>query len=80
MSHDAIFKLNPTVVNILGDIAYDAQGNQVAYDKAAVEAKLVELQAEEAAKAQAAIDAKQSALAKLTKLGLTEDEVKALVA
>jgi hypothetical protein len=32
-----------------------------------------------AAKAQAAIDIKASALAKLAKLGLTQDEVKALV-
>jgi D-alanyl-D-alanine carboxypeptidase len=35
---DAIYKLNPTVVTIRGDIAYDADGNEVAYDKAAVEA------------------------------------------
>jgi hypothetical protein len=36
-------------------------------------------QATVAAKAQAAIDTKASALAKLTALGLTQDEVKALV-
>ena len=36
-------------------------------------------QAEEDAKQQAAIDAKASALAKLAALGLTQDEVKALV-
>ncbi len=35
---DAIFKLNPSVVTICGDVAYDAEGNEVAYDKAAVEA------------------------------------------
>ena len=35
---DAIYKLNPSVVTIRGDIAYDADGNEVAYDKAAVEA------------------------------------------
>ena len=34
---DAIFKLNPSVVTIRGDIAYDADGNEVAYDKAAVQ-------------------------------------------
>lgn len=34
----AVFKLNPTVVTIRGDVAYDADGNEVAYDKAAVEA------------------------------------------
>ena len=37
-NHDAIFKLNPSVVTIRGDIAYDADGNEVAYDKVAVQA------------------------------------------
>ena len=72
MNHDAIYKLNPTVVTICGDVAYDADGNEVAYDLQAVTA-----QAE--ADAQAVIDTRASALAKLSKLGLTEDEVKALV-
>ena len=35
---DAIYKLNPSVVTIRGDIAYDANDNEVAYDKAAVQA------------------------------------------
>jgi hypothetical protein len=35
---DAIYKLNPSVVTIRGDVAYDANGNEVSYDKAAVEA------------------------------------------
>jgi hypothetical protein len=35
---DAIFKLNPSVVTIRGDVAYDKDGNEVAYDKAAVQA------------------------------------------
>jgi len=35
---DAIYKLNPSVVTIRGDIAYDANGNEVAYDKSAVQA------------------------------------------
>ena len=38
MIHDAIYKLNPSVVTIRGDIAYDADGNEVAYDKSAVQA------------------------------------------
>jgi len=38
MNHDAIYKLNPNVVSIGGDVAYDADGNEVAYDKAAVQA------------------------------------------
>jgi hypothetical protein len=37
MNHDAIYKLNPTVAVIRGDIAYDINGNEVAYDKSAVE-------------------------------------------
>ena len=36
--HNAIFKLNPNVVSIGGEIAYDANGNEVAYDKDAVQA------------------------------------------
>jgi hypothetical protein len=38
MMHEAIYKLNPSVVTIRGDIAYDADGKEVAYDKAAVQA------------------------------------------
>ena len=34
----AIHKLNPSVVVIRGDVAYDADGNEVAYDKSAVQA------------------------------------------
>jgi len=37
-NHDAIYALNPNVAVIRGDIAYDADGNEVAYDKAAVQA------------------------------------------
>jgi len=35
---NAIYKLNLSVVTIRGDVAYDADGNEVAYDKAAVQA------------------------------------------
>jgi len=35
---EAIYKLNPSVVTIRGDVAYDADGNEVAYDKVAVQA------------------------------------------
>jgi hypothetical protein len=35
---DAIYKLNPSVVTIRGDVAYDSDGNEVAYDKDAVQA------------------------------------------
>jgi len=36
--HEAIYKLNPTVVTIRGDDAFDAEGNAVSYDEAAVQA------------------------------------------
>lgn len=68
----AIYKLNPQIAIIRGDVAYDKDGNEVAYDLEAVTA-----QAE--ADAQAVIDVRESALAKLAALGLTQDEVKALV-
>ena len=35
---DAIYKLYPNVVRTVGDVAYDADGNEVAYDKDAVQA------------------------------------------
>ena len=35
---EAVFALNPNVAVIRGDVAYDADGNEVAYDKTAVEA------------------------------------------
>jgi len=38
MNHEAIYKINPSVVTIRGDVAYDKDGNEVSYDKAAVEA------------------------------------------
>jgi hypothetical protein len=69
---EAIYKLYSQVISIVGDIAYDADGNEVAYD-------LSRVTAQAQADAQAIIDTKASALAKLTALGLTEDEVKALV-
>jgi hypothetical protein len=72
MITSAIYKLYPNVVRTVSNVAYDANGAEVTYDLQAVTA-----QAE--ADAQAVIDAKASALAKLAALGLTQDEVKALV-
>jgi hypothetical protein len=37
-NNTAIFKLYPQVDMIRGDVAYDADGNEVAYDKDAVQA------------------------------------------
>ena len=36
--HDAIYKLNPTVVTIRGDVAYDANEQVVTYDLSAAQA------------------------------------------
>ena len=36
--HNAIYKLNPSVITIRGDVAYDADGNEVVYDETAVQA------------------------------------------
>jgi hypothetical protein len=35
---DAIYKLYPNVIRTVGETAYDANGNEVAYDKSAVQA------------------------------------------
>jgi len=35
---EAIYKLNSSVVIVRGDVAYDADGNEIQYDKAAVQA------------------------------------------
>jgi len=77
--HQAIYALNPSIVIIRGDVAYDVNEQEVAYDKTDAETKLVELQVAETQAEQVAKDAKASALAKLTALGLTQAEVTALL-
>lgn len=37
-NQQAIYALNSSVVTIRGDVAYDKEGNEVAYDKSAVQA------------------------------------------
>jgi len=69
---ESLLKLYPQIVILRNDTAYDVDGNEVTYDVGAVNA-----QAE--ADAQAEVAAKESALSKLTALGLTADEVKALL-
>jgi len=68
---EAIYKLYPNVVRTVDDTAYDANDNEVVYDLQAVTAQAK-------ADAQAVIDTKVSALAKLATLGLTQDEIKSL--
>ena len=76
--HEAIFALNSDIKVIRGDIAYDANEQEVSYDATAAQKKLAELQAAEEVAAQTQADAKQSALNKLMALGLTEEEALAL--
>ena len=82
---DALNKLYPTITHTIGDIAYDADGNEVAYDlqavtaQAQIDAELVRLQAKAITDEQAQATAKASALAKLTALGLTADEIAHLI-
>jgi len=67
-----IYEIYPSVVTMTGDIAYDINKNQVSYDIDVVNAKVLENE-------QAQASAKASALAKLTALGLTQDELTALL-
>ena len=76
--HQAIFALNPFIVTIREENAFDKNDNPIAYDKSAAEAKLAELEAAEEAAQTAAAAAKTSALSKLSALGLTDAEIKAL--
>jgi hypothetical protein len=77
--HEAIFALNSNIKVIRGDVAYDANEQEVTYDATAAQTKLAELQAAETVAIETQATAKASALAKLTALGLTQDEVKALI-
>ena len=76
--HDAIYALNPQIVTIRGEEAFDKDDKPVAYDITQAEVKLAELQAAEVAAQQAEATHKQNAIAKLTALGLTADEIAAL--
>jgi hypothetical protein len=75
---DAIYALYPNIKSMIGDDAFDADGNPVQYDKALAEAKLAELEAQIILNQQAQENAKASAIAKLTALGLTADEISAI--
>jgi len=80
MKHEAIYKLYPQVVTIDdGAGAFDKDGNKVEINESAVETKTLELKNLETVKQEAEVAAKESALSKLTALGLTANEVKALL-
>lgn len=77
--HEAIILLYPNVIIIRDNIAYDSQENIVVYDNNLVDAKVLELKNQRNAEEQTKENAKVSAMAKLTALGLTNDEVSSLL-
>ena len=84
MQHEAIYKLYPNVKSIkeIYNVftGYDENGIEVSLDMSAVNTKATELQTEADAKAQAKIDNKASAKAKLIAgEKLTEEEANILV-
>ncbi len=76
---EALFILYPNIAVLRDDIAYDAENNKIVYDLSSVETKVVQIETDRIAQEQAQATSKASALAKLAALGLTQDEVKALV-
>jgi ABC-type Fe2+-enterobactin transport system substrate-binding protein len=84
MKHKAIMEIYPTVKRVVETIdgvitAFDENNNQVNFNISLVEQKATELLTAKEAEKQAKINAKASALAKLTALGLTEEEVKSIL-
>jgi len=82
--HDAVRAVYSNVVTISGNdvnslTCLDQNGAEVTIVPATVEAQLVTLQNNYATEQQAQANIKASALSKLTALGLTQDEVKAIV-
>ena len=81
--HDAIRAIHSNVVTIVGDdinylIAYDQNNNVIEVDKASAIARLPSLQSNYEAQQQAKAQNKQTALAKLAALGLTQEEISSL--
>ena len=70
--HDAIFALYPNVVTARDNEAFDKDNNLVVIDLTLTDKWIKD-------RKQAEIDAKQTAEAKLAKLGLTPDDLKALL-
>jgi hypothetical protein len=80
MKHEAIYNLYPLVKHIVEAedgvyTPYDANNNIVSINMSNVNVKAEELNQQADAEKQAKIDAKASALAKLTALGLTQEEI-----
>ena len=69
---ETLRKLYSEVTYTVGDKAFDTAGNKIEYDLEAVNAKILLDQEEQ-------ITSKKAAQAKLAKLGLTADDLKALL-
>ena len=83
--HDAVRAIYSNAVTIssneIDDItAFDADNNTITIDESTVTAQLATLQAQYAEHQQTQANAKASALAKLTALGLSAEEISAIVA
>ena len=68
---EILYKRYPQIVRTCDDIAYDKDDKEVAYDKETIIAEANKYQQEQES-------VKTSALAKLSALGLTDDEIKAI--
>jgi hypothetical protein len=82
--HESVRASYTNAVTIYGNevnelVVHDADGNAITIDLSVVTAKLTILQTQYAEQQQAQANAKASALAKLTALGLTQAEVTALI-
>ena len=82
--HEAVYSAYPNTAVVRGNDVdslelFDKDENIIDCDKQVVETKLAEMQMAEVTAWQDKDMAKQSAMAKLSKLGLTEDEVNALI-
>jgi hypothetical protein len=83
MSHTAIYNTHPNIASINGEgataIAWDKEGNVVEIDFDLVDAEIARLEAKLIQDKIDAEDIKQAAQAKLAKLGLTPEDLKALL-
>lgn len=80
MNHDAIRAVHPNAYIIDdGEGAFDIDGKKISIDETAVAAKAIELKAQRQAELAVEATKKQAAEAKLAKLGLTPEDLKALL-
>ena len=81
--NDAIRAIHTNAITIWGNslnelIVHDADGNTITIDQSVVTAQLATLQTQYAEQQQAQANAKASAIAKLTALGLSAEEISAI--